>query len=441
VKREKATLLEWLGVKRDIDFSEHSALGGFLGFLLGLFILSLVIISFAVLVMLVTTVFESGIIPSEKTAESIRNLGLLLAATVGLPFLVWRSIVAQKQVNVAEQGHITDRINEAVKGLGAEKIIKRIKRTPRYRKENGEWVFKDGKPLPALRPDGERIVDEESFEESAPNLEVRIGSIYALERIALDSPRDHIQIMEILCAYIRENLPAQDLNPMLRGELSIPKLRIDCQAVVSVVGRRSMKQIEFEARRKYRLDFRFANLSGGDFRKGDFSGAMFHDAKLEGADFGSCRLSGTQFHRALLNHANFLGARLEGTDFSYVTSTDPKPFFLGVANAYGVNLVGANFSTLANLAAKEVGSTFGSRDTVLSAHLDRQRSEFNSLVDSLETVADGCDTERVRALEEKISASEFKNWSTHEAYALETKLKYNDFMERHNLTGFPYSDD
>jgi hypothetical protein len=38
---------------------------------------------------------------------------------------VWRSIVAQKQVDVAEQGQITDRINKAVLGLGSEKTIKK----------------------------------------------------------------------------------------------------------------------------------------------------------------------------------------------------------------------------------------------------------------------------------------------------------------------------
>jgi hypothetical protein len=46
-----------------------------------------------------------------------------------------------------------------------------------------------------------------------PNLEVRIGSIYALERIARDSDRDHIQIMEIVCAYVRKNSPVQTLEP------------------------------------------------------------------------------------------------------------------------------------------------------------------------------------------------------------------------------------
>lgn len=75
---------------------------------------------------------------------------------------------------------MTDRISKAVEHLGAEKTVKR-----------------DGK------------------EGSEPNLEVRIGAILSLERIARDSTdhdkgRDHVRVMEILCAYIRHNAPAKD---------------------------------------------------------------------------------------------------------------------------------------------------------------------------------------------------------------------------------------
>ena len=36
---------------------------------------------------------------------------------------------------------------------------------------------------------------------------ITVGAIYALERIAQDSERDHIPVMETLCTYIRENAP------------------------------------------------------------------------------------------------------------------------------------------------------------------------------------------------------------------------------------------
>ena len=55
-----------------------------------------------------------------------------------------------------------------------------------------------------MDPDGRRV---ETLKSTAPNLEVRVGAILTLERIARDNPGDHIRVMDILCAYIRETVP------------------------------------------------------------------------------------------------------------------------------------------------------------------------------------------------------------------------------------------
>lgn len=47
---------------------------------------------------------------------------------------------------------------------------------------------------------------------SGPDIEVRIGAIYALERIAQDSDRDRAQIMKNLCARIRRNGAIKDFS-------------------------------------------------------------------------------------------------------------------------------------------------------------------------------------------------------------------------------------
>ena len=95
---------------------------------------------------------------------------------------------------------MTDRISKAVEQLGAEKTVKvRIKDA-------------EGKEI--------------TVEETKPNIEVRIGAILSLERIAQDSTihdkgRDHVRVMEILCAYVRENAPARNArndNPRDRWE-------------------------------------------------------------------------------------------------------------------------------------------------------------------------------------------------------------------------------
>ncbi len=107
-------------------------------------------------------------------------LGLVTAfgATISAPLALIRVIATERQTRTAEQGHITDRISAAVEQLGTEKTIK----------ENGD-------------------------EKTVPNIEVRIGGLLSLERIAQDSTRydqgrDHVRVMEIICAYVRENAPA-----------------------------------------------------------------------------------------------------------------------------------------------------------------------------------------------------------------------------------------
>jgi len=118
--------LDWLGLRWQPDYSNARWLGRSIT---GAFLL-------LVLFLIVPTVLEffravtglDNFATDEAQSTAIRNPGLALAAVVGVPFVVWRSVVAQKQVNVAQEGLITDRINKAVEGLGAEKTVDRIGR-------------------------------------------------------------------------------------------------------------------------------------------------------------------------------------------------------------------------------------------------------------------------------------------------------------------------
>jgi len=185
-------------------------------------------------------------------ADSSFGLGALIAAFLGAPFVIYGTYLRHKTQRLEQEGHMTDRINKAVEQLGADKIVTR---------------------------DGE--------EESVPNIEVRMGAILSLERIAQDSTlhdkgRDHVRVMEILCAYIRENsnarkpvdFPLAGWNPLARDDPNdlrqatwtfwwsqlqsrtplpdkwadplIPP-RIDVQLAISVIGRRSALQRKVEA--------------------------------------------------------------------------------------------------------------------------------------------------------------------------------------------------
>lgn len=126
----------------------------------------------------------------DATRGVVVALAAVLAAITILGTLITQSIrvwTNERQTRTIEQGHVTDRLTKAIEQLGAEKTVKRVEKDA----EGSDIRDADGRL---------RVV-----ETTVPNLEVRLGAIYALERIAKDSERDHVTIMEILCAYIREN--------------------------------------------------------------------------------------------------------------------------------------------------------------------------------------------------------------------------------------------
>ena len=128
------------------------------------------------------------------TGDAFRNVGLIFLAVIGAPFVVWRSWVAQRQADtaaqqaqLAEDRSFSDLFTKAVEQLGADKVVKSHAKT-----KDDELAY-DENGVPIMQ------------EITAPNIEVRLGAIYALQRISRASEKDHIPIMETLCAYIREN--------------------------------------------------------------------------------------------------------------------------------------------------------------------------------------------------------------------------------------------
>lgn len=210
--------------------------------------------------------------PTERK-DVVQALGVLLAAIAGLVGLFFtaqnvrtnqRTLQAnfentQRTLWLTEQGQITERFTRAIEQLGETN-------------SNGE-----------------------------PKLELRLGGIYALERIAKDSPeRDYSTVMEVLTAYVRQNssIPSKETNEAT--DLKEP--RADIKAVLDVVGRRQEDRVPEEHR--VPPDFRGINLS-----KTILIGANLIGAYLSGAD-----LSGTNLSGADLSAATLIGANLEGAD-------------------------------------------------------------------------------------------------------------------------------
>ena len=186
----------------------------------------------------------------ESGSTTIRNLGLVVAAIIALPLAIWRSIVAERQAATAQRQSET-----AQRGLLNE----------RYQK-GAEML-------------GSKV------------LAVRLGGIYALERLAREHPEDyHLQIMSLLCAFAR--------NPPPSGKEDA-KVREDVRAIMTAVVEHSEAQIEREKQENYRLDFSRANLKGAFPER-----AVPADANLEGAFLDNANLEGAFLYRANLKGAS-----------------------------------------------------------------------------------------------------------------------------------------
>ena len=216
-------------------------------------------------------------------------------------------------------------------------------------------------------------------------LDVRLGGIYALERIARDSPADRATIGEVLTAFVRGHAP---WPPRLPGQYvatapinQVPLLQeraADAQASLTVLGRGGFAPPASERDRLdlYRVDLRRASLPGaylegahlGDahlegaflfaadlerailrrahleraiLRRAYLEGAELADAHLEGADLANAHLEGASLRNAHLEGARLKGARFKGADLEGAFADENTAWPVGFDwHAAGVIVVG-----------------------------------------------------------------------------------------------------
>jgi hypothetical protein len=183
------------------------------------------------------------------------------------------------------------------------------------------------------------------------HLDVRLGGIYALERIARDSPDDQATIEEVLTAYVRGHAPwppppalpslqviTKRLVEFGRRELSTlrrwpardstqpsqpgrpdeegakpPRPAADVQAAVTVLGRRALPTdglrrldlsgVNLQGAYLFDVNLQAADLSGANLQDAELGIAVLEGADLRGADLQGARLAVTKLRRALADAA------------------------------------------------------------------------------------------------------------------------------------------
>jgi uncharacterized protein YjbI with pentapeptide repeats len=228
--------------------------------------------------------------------------------------------VNQKTLETTQQGQITERFTKAIEQLGSD------------------------------------------------NRAIRLGGIYALERIARDSETDHGPVIEVLTTFVREQVPVQrqpentpqeekehpDLQKLLiekgsyvfqeavQVRIQAERLRADIQAILTVLGRRTRTYGKGESQR---LNLQFTNLQYADLQ-----GAQLQGARLDGAQLQRANVRG-----AYLQHTNLAGAKLQNAvlDQPHLQEAD-----LGWANLQGADLIHAELQQAKLSGAQLQGAIF-----------------------------------------------------------------------------------
>src|SRR5829696_8638546 len=181
-----------------------------------------------------------------------------------------------------------------------------------------------------------RAIDQlgQTDDKGKPKLEIRLGGIYALERIAKDSPeRDYSTVMEVLTAYARENAPydpylyypdsaeeaAEQEERSKQGKADEPQKsafsqeqRAAIRAIGDVIRRlhgengvpeEYLVRLDLQNTNLYEANLQRANLQGADLRQADL-----RQAGLQGANLYRANLQGANLQVAYLQEAILDGA-------------------------------------------------------------------------------------------------------------------------------------
>lgn len=192
--------------------------------------------------------------------------------------------------------------------------------------------------------------EAESFAKAVEQLghaeiSIRMGAVLALDALGKASPHLLSQIIEILCAYVREKRPwPQPVEPEgAEGSPAPPPvLPTEFQLIAETISRLKARDRSNEIV----IDLHKSDLRGGrwalaDLRRANLSGASLIEAKLIEANLSGADLSGANLRRADVSGADVSGAFLS---WANLTGASLIEAYLSEVNLIGASLIQANLS-------------------------------------------------------------------------------------------------
>jgi uncharacterized protein YjbI with pentapeptide repeats len=225
----------------------------------------------------------SSITDEEKRLTAENELRKTLAQIIGGAAFLIGVYFSWQQLLLTERGQITDRFTHAIEQLGK------------------------------------------------PESSVRVGAIYALERLAEDDRARAWTVMDILARFMRDNLlSVTDYVPACTET----KRATEIDAALNVIGRISQAHADqLEAYRQQAGDLDLQNVS--------LCGVRLVAASLAKARLDNSRFDGSTFERVTLDGANLTGAHFEDAQMDGTSLVSAN---LLIAHAEGAALNGADLT-------------------------------------------------------------------------------------------------
>ncbi|MEV4773078.1 pentapeptide repeat-containing protein [Micromonospora humida] len=207
---------------------------------------------------------------------------------------------------------------------------------------------------------------------ASDRLTERLGGIYALEHLMVESDQDHNTVVEVLAAFIRENAPLESAASKVIGPVGSTEVtaapkdraqrpRTDVQAALTVLGRRPDRP------ESNRVNLRRTDLTGADLSGARLQGATMTRARLQGAFLAKAQLQGAFLVGAELPGAYLGGAQLQNAHLEGAQLRDAD---LSGAQLQGANLTRAQLQD-AHLSGAQLQGAYLTRAQLQGANLAR----------------------------------------------------------------------
>jgi hypothetical protein len=286
---------------------------------------------------------------STQKKDLVQALGLITAGVAGATgiFFTWRGQNLAREAQERNQRNTQEQLDNA------QDQLKLTERSQEMNQKATQAQLKNAQEELRLTREGQiterftRAIDQlgQTDDEGNELFEIRLGGIYALDRIARESEADYWSVIEVLTAYVRTNVPwppttaskssdnsehEKDLEA--EAELSHQHRRLDIQAILYIL--RDRKHHYGSGEDKY------IRLTHSDLRNGDLREIHLERARLRGTNLKGARLDGARLWRARLRNTIFEEASLEKAQLQ---KADLEEAILCKADLEGANLQGADF--------------------------------------------------------------------------------------------------